>query len=159
MSVCFGERQLPRDLLCGGIIGVAVAFALPTLFFLDPLFFGLLIKDSATFVLLCSGLALVAGLFGCSLAFYWAESLLAKKHIPFPVGVMTARVLGASSHRSHLQKIVTGALAAFAPYRRDALCDGPCVFVGDAIAAFMVVGMHCGFIFVCSFSSGWSDAR
>lgn len=95
----------------GGIIATAIAFSFPTIYFLDPIFFGTLMARPFYFASTLGGLSLTAGWFGIWIANFLERTLIVEDKLPFPIGTIINRMIAA--HHS-MQKAYEMTSAFFA---------------------------------------------
>lgn len=87
----------------GGSIAVAVGFALPTFYFLQPTAFTKLLASPLSFALILGSIVLAAGLWGIAIAHQQAPQLLADTSLRFPVSAaITAALNSTASYLSSL---------------------------------------------------------
>ena len=96
----------------GGIIAVGVGFALPVLYFLDPLIFTRWIQNPQHFCQLITGVCLAAGSLGIFLGRCFAPSLVDTEKLPFPVSKLTYQVMIIKSQFKQTISMLLGVLSA-----------------------------------------------
>lgn len=92
----------------GGLIAVGIGFTLPTLFFLDPIYFNSLLKDPLSFCGFIGISCLIAGGLGLWLARVWADKLINKEKLAFPVGDLIYETIGAQSESKQAKSMFAG---------------------------------------------------
>lgn len=90
----------------GGIVATGVGFALPMLFFLDPIAFSQLLASPWYFCTLISLLCLIAGGLGLWLGRFWAETFLEEQKLPFPVSNLTYQVITSQAHPKQARQLM-----------------------------------------------------
>ena len=81
----------------GGILATALGFSFPTIFFLDPVFFNNLIGSPTKFVLIVSGLSLVAGFLAYVFCEKFDQGFLQNKNLHFPISSLIYEAIHAQS--------------------------------------------------------------
>lgn len=92
----------------GGIAAVAAGFTFPTLYFLDPTAFSLLLASPWQFAGVLSVTSFVAGAFGLTCAHYFGDSLLDKEDLPFPIGELVYKMIMAADNFSKAISLALG---------------------------------------------------
>lgn len=83
----------------GGSIAVAIGFALPTFYFLQPTTFNKLLASPFSFALTLGSVVLAAGLWGIAIAHQQAPQLLADSSLRFPVSAAITAALNSTASR------------------------------------------------------------
>lgn len=109
----------------GGISAVACGFTVPTLYFLDKTVFRSWIENPVHFSLLIAGIILVSGLFAFVVTQLFGPALLMDATMPFPIGQMVARVVGAQKSVKKSLQLVAGMAAAFFYQVINFICGFP----------------------------------
>ncbi len=94
----------------GGMLGIAIGFTLPTVYFLSPETFAQLIVNPFSFSLLLGVTTIVAGMFGLWLGSLFFDSLSGKAHLKFPVSIMVHETIVAQDHASSGRLLLKGSL-------------------------------------------------
>lgn len=92
----------------GGIIGVAIGFSLPTLYFLDQNAFNLLTQNAFSFAGMIFVLCLAAGGFGIWLARAFADKLVIKENLSFPVSKLIYEIITSQSQDKQAKQMLFG---------------------------------------------------
>lgn len=104
----------------GGTIAVGVGFALPMLYFLDPIVFTQLISQPILFMSLMGLTVLVAGSFGIFLGVQFADSLINQQRLPFPSSSLTFNVISAQGQALQTKLLALGfSLSTVTCFMRD----------------------------------------
>lgn len=96
----------------GGITATVFGFTIPTLYFIDKSLFLSWLSDPIYFAELMGGSVLVAGLAAWGLVWLFGDTLLADERMPYPIGQMVARVMGAQKSLRQAVELVGGMVAA-----------------------------------------------
>lgn len=107
----------------GGIIATAMAFSLPTIYFLDQALFNSWMARPWYFFMLLSGLCITAGWFGVWIANVSQPVLFSRDHLSFPIGRLIARMIQAQQQVRKAYELVAG-------------------FVGTTIFCFLQDGLY-----------------
>ncbi len=94
----------------GGIIATGIGFALPTLYFLEPVTFNALIACPWYFCGIIAALCIVAGGFGLVLGKWWAPQFIDDQKLPFPVSQLTYNIITSQSNTGQAQRMLQGIL-------------------------------------------------
>ncbi len=92
----------------GGIVGVGIGFSLPTLYFLDKQLFDNLINNPISFFVFIFFLCIAAGGFGIWLAHLFADKLLVKEKLSFPVSKLIYEIITSQSHGKQAKQLFWG---------------------------------------------------
>lgn len=106
----------------GGITATAYGFTLPTLYFLDKNLFLSWLSQPLYFFLITAGLVLVSGLFSFAITTLFGDALLADPKMPFPIGQLVARVIGAQQSLRQSLELVLGMMVTSVYYVLNLLC-------------------------------------
>jgi hypothetical protein len=82
----------------GGIVGMALGFSLPTLYFLDPETFKSLLQKPFYFCSIITFVCIAAGGFGIWLARCFAGRFIETKQLQFPVSQLIYRIITSQTH-------------------------------------------------------------
>lgn len=158
----------------GGISATACGFTVPTLYFLDKTLFMSWLANPVHFSLLIAGMVLVAGAFSFAVTQLFGPIMLADPTMPFPIGQMVARVVGAQESVKKSLELVAGMVAAFFYHAVNFFCGFPRVvgvFAGrtwaylklpsiaiplDQFAIFVAIGFIAGEILLVPLLVGMS---
>ncbi len=88
----------------GGIIATACGFSFPTLYFLDPVFFDVLIARPLFFIPMLAGLIFVGSLFGMWIATVCESLLMHDTAYPFPVAQLIYTMINTAHMQLHAAK-------------------------------------------------------
>ena len=92
----------------GGIVGVGIGFSLPTLYFLDVNTFNNFIKNPIYFFIVMFFLCISAGGFGIWLAHTFANKLLVKEKLSFPVSKLIYEIITSQSQAKQAKQMLAG---------------------------------------------------
>lgn len=92
----------------GGILGTALGFSLPTLYFLDSELFNNLIENPVYFSILIAFVCLAAGGFGIWLARCFANKFVEKDKLEFPVSQMIYKMISSQSQEKQTKGMLLG---------------------------------------------------
>ncbi len=92
----------------GGIVGMAIGFSLPTLFFLDPTYFRSLLASPLYFCAMITSICLSAGGLGIVIARMLSEKLIIKESLPFPVSHLIHRTITSHSDGREARAMLYG---------------------------------------------------
>ena len=97
----------------GGIVAIACGWAFPTLYFLQPdLFMNWIIYKPLYFIILLSMIVLVAGSFGCLIAYHLHEKLLHLPDMTFPIGELVQKMIYAQQQVGQAIQLIIGGISA-----------------------------------------------
>lgn len=96
-----------------GIAATACGFTFPTLYFVDKTLFTSWLSSPFYFSAIVAAVVLVAGVFSFAVTRLFGDVLLADPKMPFPIGQMVARVVGAQQSVKKSLELITGMGAAF----------------------------------------------
>ncbi len=94
----------------GGIIATAMAFSLPTLYFVAPDIFAVWMSDGVWFALRCAAFTLAAASFGMMVAEYYESSLFARTDLKFPIGELVYTTVAAAGNMFRSIELLVGFL-------------------------------------------------
>jgi len=94
----------------GGIIATGVGFALPMLYFLDPITFNTALASPIFFCSIITIICLVAGGFGLLLGRWWKTKFLNEQTLPFPVSNLTYQTITAQTQPQQTSFFMLGTL-------------------------------------------------
>lgn len=104
----------------GGTTAVGVGFALPMLYFLDPVVFTQLIGQPILFICLTGLTVLIAGSFGIFLGTQFADPLINEQKLPFPSSSLTFNVISAQGQTLQTRLLALGfSLSTVVCFMRD----------------------------------------
>jgi uncharacterized oligopeptide transporter (OPT) family protein len=92
----------------GGIVGVAIGFSLPTLYFLDPLLFNTLLSHPLYFCSLIGIACIAAGSLGMYLARVMSEKLINQEKLAFPVSKLIHKMIASQAQGKEVKNMVMG---------------------------------------------------
>ena len=92
----------------GGLIAIGIGFTLPTLFFLDPVFFNDWLKYPLHFCSFIGVSCFIAGGLGLWLARIWADKLINKEKLAFPVGDLIYETISSQSQTKQTKSMFAG---------------------------------------------------
>ncbi|HJM68448.1 MAG TPA: OPT/YSL family transporter [Candidatus Babeliales bacterium] len=92
----------------GGILATALAFSLPTLYFLKPELFCSWMAEPELFVVIVTGLSLSSGLYGFWIADAFEDRWLIRHRLEFPIAQLVYRMLHAQDQIQRAYEMVTG---------------------------------------------------
>ena len=92
----------------GGIAAVGCGFTFPTYYFLDPQGFSQLLATPWHFAGLLTMTCFAAGAFGLMCAHYYGPKLLAREDLPFPIGELVYKMIGAADNLSKAISLAVG---------------------------------------------------
>lgn len=96
----------------GGITATVCGFTIPTLYFVDKSVFLRWLSDPFYFAELLGGSVLCAGFAAWGLVWLFGDTLLADERMPYPIGQMVARVMGAQKSLRQSVELIGGMVAA-----------------------------------------------
>jgi uncharacterized oligopeptide transporter (OPT) family protein len=106
----------------GGIVGMALGFSLPTLYFLNPELFNNLLKTPFYFCSIITFVCVAAGGFGIWLARCFAYRFIETKQLSFPVSQLIYRIITAQTHEKQTKSTFWGfGLSFVVGFLRDGL--------------------------------------
>ncbi|MCL5437066.1 MAG: OPT/YSL family transporter [Candidatus Dependentiae bacterium] len=111
-----GAGLIAFTTVAAGIAGIAATgcgFTLPMLYFLDKNLFMSWLVSPLYFCAVVGGMVLVSGLFAFAVARLFGQVLLSDPNMPFPIGQMVARVVGAQQSVKKSLDLIVGMGAAF----------------------------------------------
>ncbi|MBY0110011.1 MAG: hypothetical protein K2X90_02790 [Candidatus Babeliaceae bacterium] len=97
----------------GGSVATACGFAFPTLYFLNPKLFVVLLNNPANFIILIAMLIISAGGLGMLIAHIVAPSLLADSSMTFPIGQMAYSLMTVGNSIRKAYELIAGLAMAF----------------------------------------------
>lgn len=96
----------------GGIMATAVAWAFPTLYFLDKSLFVSWLVNPWYFCTLLSAIVLSAALLGLVIATIFEESMLRDEQMPFPIGELVYKMIAAQNQVRKSLELAFGVILA-----------------------------------------------
>ena len=96
----------------GGIVAVACAWTVPTLYFLDPALFNAWLKTPFYFAGILSATVLVAGGLGFIIANSLEHHLLDEMNVPFPIGALVHKMIFAQNQAKKTGELIVGAASS-----------------------------------------------
>lgn len=109
------DEQLAQELTLiqtmaqvAGLVAVAIGFTLPTLYFLEPAQFLTLIHNPISFCMLIGGVTLAAGGLGHWFARVFADRLINKEKLPFPVSSLIYNTITSQSKDQQARSMLSG---------------------------------------------------
>ena len=97
----------------GGILATGVGFSFPTLYFLSGGTFGLWVSTPLFMFTALGGLVFVAGALGLWVAGISEKSLIVEQEMPFPIGQLVYKMIGASGSLQRSRELLHGLYATF----------------------------------------------
>lgn len=92
----------------GGVVGTAVAFSLPTLFFLDSKLFEKWLASPLYFCSVVGAACLAAGGLGMYLARLFSEKLVVREKLSFPISTLIHKMITSQSQGAQAKQMFTG---------------------------------------------------
>jgi hypothetical protein len=92
----------------GGIIGTAIGFTFPTLYFLDQAQFNQLVSNQSTFLCLLMALVFVAGYFGHYCAHHVSDEFIEKQELAFPIGQLVYKIVNTQHQKNKTRQLLVG---------------------------------------------------
>ncbi len=92
----------------GGLVAIGIGFTLPTLFFLDPKYFNDWLRNPLSFCGFIGISCLIAGGLGLWLARVWADKLINKEKLAFPVGDLIYETISSQSQSKQTKSMFAG---------------------------------------------------
>jgi len=92
----------------GGVVGTAIAFSLPTLYFLDSSIFEKWLASPIYFCTIITAACLAAGGLGMYLARLFSEKLVIKEKLSFPISTLIHKMITSQSQGDQAKQMVTG---------------------------------------------------
>ncbi len=113
----------------GGIVGMAIGFSLPTLYFLNPEYFNNWLQSPVQFCALIAAVCLAAGSFGIWFGKYFAQKLLHTEKLSFPVSQLIYKGITSQSHSTQARALFSGmSITTVFCFLRDGLYKIPALF-------------------------------
>ncbi len=97
----------------GGIIGTAIGFTFPTLYFLNKTQFAHLLAHPSLFIGLLVALIVSAGFFGFYCAHHMRHEFLEKQELAFPIGQLVYRIINAQQQKNKTKHLLVGTATGF----------------------------------------------
>jgi len=92
----------------GGIVAMGVGFTLPTLYFLDPVYFNKWLEHPLNFCIIITISCLISGGLGIWLARIWADKFINKEKLPFPVSGLIYNVIVSQTQAKQAKRLLAG---------------------------------------------------